>query len=91
MNPEQEEKANKDFGLIISELWETYGNAVSRRDEALSDLGYITALLWANYGPDGKTFPGIIQKEESIRIIIEKVLKFYHRQLSDETPQSGDR
>jgi hypothetical protein len=86
----QEVKESKDFGVIISELLEVYGNAVSKRNEALSDLGYITALLYVNYGPDGKTFPGIIKEEDSVREMLEKVLKFYHRQLRDEVAQPND-
>ncbi|MFA5408312.1 MAG: hypothetical protein WC343_06020 [Bacilli bacterium] len=78
----------QDFGQCVNNLWELYGNAVLKRDGVLSDLGYISALLWANYGEDGKTFPGIIKEEDSIRVMLEKVLKFYHRQLKNDEAQS---
>ena len=78
----------QDFGQCINYLWEIYGNAILKRDEALSDLGWATALLLANYGEDGKTFPGTIKEEDSIRVMLVKVLKFYHRQLKNDEAQS---
>lgn len=88
MDPEEKENNEPDFGKSINELWQIYGDVVAARDAALSDLGYIAALLWCNYGPDGKTMPGLIKKTDSIREMLESILKFLHRQLSDETTQS---
>ena len=49
-------KEDNDFGTSINNLWELYGNAILKRDEALSDLGWVTALCWRTTEKTGKRF-----------------------------------